>query len=158
MRRRSCAISSIGRSGSADLVRDARDQLTDGRQLLRLEQLRLRRLQPIERRLQVSIRLGELVAHQTEPPGRARFLGDVLGDLHDARASQPIVDRKGRDAQNLLVRPRELAPIGDLLCQRPSDGARWTAAATQPHVRTDRTANLFHGPAKQRCQRGVAAQ
>ncbi len=46
------------------LVRDAGDELADRRQLLRLQQLRLRRLQPIERRGQLRVGLAQLVAER----------------------------------------------------------------------------------------------
>ena len=53
------------------LVCDARHELTDGRQFFGLEQLRLRRLQPIDGGDQPGVRTGELVAHPAEPPSIA---------------------------------------------------------------------------------------
>ena len=90
MRRRSRASAAVGRTaasgrrrpqlvlrelGVADhagqrvvqLVRDARDELPDRRELFGLQQLRLRRLQPIDGRDQPRVRAGELLAHPAEP-------------------------------------------------------------------------------------------
>ena len=53
------------------LVRDARDELPDCRQLLRLEQLRLRRLQTFESSHRPRVRQRELVAHQLHAAGRS---------------------------------------------------------------------------------------
>ena len=95
------------------LVRDAGDELTDRRELLGLEQLRLRRLEPIDRRGQLGVGLPQLVAHVPQPPRRANLFRDVLRDLHDRRAGRAGVDgRERRDAEDLLVGEGDLGALG----------------------------------------------
>ncbi len=95
------------------LVRDAGHQLTDRRELLGLKQLRLRRLQPLDRRRQLRVGLAQLVAHVPQPARGANLFGDVLRHLHDRRARRARIDgRERRDAENLLVRQRDLGALG----------------------------------------------
>ena len=106
MRRRSCA-SSAARPGArrplaqllfeqlrvaddarqrvVQLVRDAGDELADRRQLLRLEQLRLRRLQLLERRDSRPLAAASSSLICCSRRARADLLGDVLRHLHDRR-------------------------------------------------------------------------
>ena len=96
IRRRSCESSAVGAGGVGfarlaqflleelrvadhagqrvvQLVRDAGDELADRRELLGLQQLRLRRLEAIDGRDQAAVGGGELVAHLLHRGARSGF-------------------------------------------------------------------------------------
>ena len=60
-------VADHARERVVQFVRDAGDELADRRQLFRLEQLRLGRLQPLERRHRARVGQRELVAHLLHP-------------------------------------------------------------------------------------------
>ena len=160
------------------LVRHAGDQLTNRRQLLGLKQLRLRRLQALDRRRELGVGLAQLFAHVLQPPRRTNFFGHVLRDLHDRSAG----GRRDRPPGNVVTLricsfgQRDLGAFGASECairrlqwlrrrgtcrivgERTADGARGTAAAAQPDFAASHAANLGHRPAEQRRERQVAAQ
>ena len=82
-------VADDARQRVVQLVRDAGHELADRRELLRLEQLRLRGLEPLERRHRARVGERQLVAHLLQPAGAADLLGDVLRHLHDRGSSGP---------------------------------------------------------------------
>ena len=157
-------------------MRDARHELADGRELLGLQQLRLRRLETIDRRGQLGVRLAQLVAHVPQAARRANFFGDVLGDLHHRRAGCARIDRrKRRHAQDLLVGERNLRALGarqralgavgrrfrarrGVMRERTANRARRAPAAAQSHFTARHPANRRHRPSEERGERRVAAE
>ena len=67
-------------------MRHAGDELTDGRQLFGLEQLRLRRFQLVNGGDELRVGDRDLIAHLAQTPRAANFLGHVFRDLDDRRA------------------------------------------------------------------------
>jgi hypothetical protein len=139
-------------------VRDAGDELTDRRQLLGLQQLRLRRLQPLERCRQLRVRFRELLAHVLQPSRRARLFGDVLRNLHDRGADGQAVDRKRRDAEDLLIRESDLRSIHIVAGQRAAHGAIRKLAAAETDFPARGASNLGDRTADLVREREVPAQ
>ncbi len=89
---------------------DTRHELTDGRQLLGLDELRLRRFQLIHCRNEPAIRAGQLARHALEPARTKDFLRHIPGHLHDGRPGGGKAHWKARDVEDRAVRQGDLTP------------------------------------------------
>ena len=138
-------------------MRDAGDELPDCRELLRLEQLRLCRLEPFDGREQTPVRPSELVAHLAQPPRALHLAGHVLRDLHDGGAFRGVVYRARCHAENPLGRARDfLVDAG--AAGGAADGTGGERPAAQANVVARETAQLGHRAAHVDGQRGVSTQ
>ena len=150
-------VADYARERVVQFVRDAGNQLADGGKLLRLEQLRLGGLEPLERRHRPRVRQCELVAHQLHPARTPDVLGDVLRHLHDRGAVAAAGNRERRDAENLPVRTRDLgAAAPGRKCMR--HGAVTFRILTEADFGAGRAVQAAHVAGKVGGQRRVAAE